>query len=173
MSEENPMRRLKIAKVTVNIGVGEGGERLAKAEKLLERITGQKPVRTYARVTNQTFGIRKGLPIGCKVTLRRERAIEFLKKAFDAIDYKLKASYFDNEGNFSFGIKEHIDLPGEKYDPNVGIFGMDVCVTIERPGFRIKHRRIRKTKVPKKHRVTKEEAIEFIKNMFNVKIEGD
>ncbi len=168
----NPMREIRIEKVTVNMGVGEGGERLAKAEKLLEEITGQKPVRTFAKVTNQTFGIRKGMPIGCKVTLRKAKAEEFLKKAFAAIDYKIKKESFDNEGNLSFGIKEHIDIPGMKYDPKVGIFGMDVCITMERPGYRVKRRRIKREKIPHNHRVTKEESIEFFKNKFNVKVEA-
>ncbi len=168
----NPMREIRIEKVTVNMGVGEGGERLAKAEKLLEEITGQKPVRTFAKVTNQTFGIRKGMPIGCKVTLRKAKAEEFLKKAFAAIDYKIKKESFDNEGNLSFGIKEHIDIPGMKYDPKVGIFGMDVCITMERPGHRVKRRRIKREKIPHNHRVTKEESIEFFKNKFNVKVEA-
>jgi len=164
------MRQLKIAKVTVNMGVGEGGERLAKAEALLEKIAGQKPTRTYAKSTNPTFGIRKGLPIGCKVTLQKEKAENFLKKAFDAVDYKIKTSSFDDCGNLSFGIKEHINIPGVKYDPSVGIFGMDVCITIERPGYRIKRRKISKSRISKHHIVTKEEAMEFIKR-YNVTFE--
>jgi len=166
----NPMREIRIEKVTVNMGVGEGGEKLAKAEKLLEEITGQKPVRTYAKVTNQTFGIRKGMPIGCKVTLRKAKAEEFLKKAFAAVDNKIKKESFDREGNLSFGIREHIDIPGMKYDPKVGIFGMDVCVTMERPGYRVKRRRIQKRKIPYSHRVTREESIAFFEKEFNIKV---
>ncbi|RLG58704.1 MAG: 50S ribosomal protein L5 [Candidatus Hydrothermarchaeota archaeon] len=166
----NPMREIRIEKVTVNMGVGEGGEKLAKAEKLLEEITGQKPVRTYAKVTNQTFGIRKGMPIGCKVTLRKAKAEEFLKKAFAAVDNKIKKESFDREGNLSFGIREHIDIPGMKYDPKVGIFGMDVCVTMERPGYRVKRRRIQKRKIPHSHRVTREESIAFFEKEFNIKV---
>lgn len=169
----NPMRKIRIEKVTVNMGVGEGGERLVKAEKLLEEITNQKPTRTYAKVTNQTFGIRKGMPIGCKVTLRKVKAEEFLKKAFAAIDYKIKESNFDEEGNLSFGIREHIDIPGMKYDPKVGIFGMDVCITMERPGYRIKRRKLKKSKVPRRHRITREESIEFFKEKFKVRVESD
>ena len=169
---ENPMRKIRIEKVTVNMGVGEGGDKLAKAEKLLEKITGQKPIRTFAKVTNQTFGIRKGVPIGCKVTLRRAKAEEFLKKAFEAVENRVKNGNFDKEGNLSFGIDEHIDIPGMKYDPKVGIFGMDVCVTMERPGYRVKRRKIQKKKIPQNHRVTKEESMAFFENKFNIKVEA-
>lgn len=170
MKSDNPMRQIRIEKVTVNIGVGEGGERLRKAEKVLEMLTGQKPVQTIAKVTNRDFGIRKGLPIGCKVTLRKQKAIEFLKKALWVRDFKLPAWSFDEEGNFSFGIAEHTDFEGVKYDPEIGIFGMDVCVTLGRKGYRIKRRKRAKTKVPRKHRITREEAMEFVKKEFNVEV---
>jgi len=166
----NPMRKLRIHSVTVNMGVGEGGERLAKAEALLEELTGQKPIRRLAKKTIQPFGIRKGLPIACKVTLRGEKAIDFLKRALEAKDRRLPEKCFDQLGNFSFGIREHIDLPGVKYDPNVGIFGMDVCVTVERPGYRVKRRKLKKTKIGRKHLVTREEAIEFVKKEFQVEV---
>lgn len=165
------MREVKISKVTVNIGVGEGGERLAKAESLLEKLTGQKPTRTYAKVTNPTFGIRKGTPIACKVTLRKEKAEQFLKKALDGVEFKIKKSSFDEHGNVSFGIKEHIDIPGMKYDPSVGIFGMDVAITMERPGYRIKRRKVKQGRISKKHEVTKREGIEFLKEKYNVAVE--
>ncbi len=168
----NPMRKLKIAKVTVNMGIGEAGERLAKGEKLLEELTGQKPVQTFAKRTIQPFGIRKGLAIGCKVTLRDEKATEFLDKVFAAVDKRISARNFDEQGNLAFGIREHIDLPGVKYDPMVGIYGMDVCVAIERPGYRVKHRKLKNTKVGKKHLVTKDEAIDFIRQTFNVEVEA-
>lgn len=167
----NVMRGLRISKITVNMGVGEGGEKLAKAENLLEKLTEQKPLKTLARSTNPTFGIRKGVPIACKVTLRKEKAEKFLRKALDAVERKLKSTNFDNLGNVSFGIKEHIDIPGVRYDPAVGIFGMDVCLTVERPGYRIKRRKILQRKIPKSHSITKEEAINFMKEKYNVSVE--
>ncbi|BAW30967.1 MAG TPA: 50S ribosomal protein L5 [Methanothermobacter sp.] len=166
----NPMEQVRISKVTLNIGVGEGGERLARAEKLLEIMTGQKPVKTISKVTNPEFGIRKKQPIGCKVTLRGEKAEEIIKKFLDGIGNKLKASQFDDQGNVSMGIEEHIDIPGMKYDPDIGIFGMDLSITFEKPGYRINRRRIQKRKIPRKHRVTREEAIKFMKEKFKVKI---
>lgn len=165
------MRQLKVAKVTVNMGVGEGGERLAKAEALLQQLTGQKPIKNLAKAPNPSFGIRKGTPIACKVTLRKTKAEEFLKKAFDAVERKVQPTSFDGEGNISFGIKEHIDIPGVRYDPAVGIFGMDVCLTLERPGYRIKRRRLQPKKIPRGHRVAKEEAIDFIKGTYQVNLE--
>ncbi|MDI6655812.1 MAG: 50S ribosomal protein L5 [Candidatus Hydrothermarchaeota archaeon] len=167
----NVMRELRISKVTVNMGVGEGGEKLAKAENLLEKLTEQKPVKTLAKSTNPTFGIRKGVPIACKVTLRKEKAEKFLKKAIDAVERKLKSTNFDNRGNVSFGIKEHIDVPGVRYDPAVGIFGMDVCLTVERPGYRIKRRKVSQRKISKSHSITREEAINFMKEKYNVSVE--
>ena len=167
---KNPMLKPRIVKVTVNIGVGGSGDRLHKAMKVLEMLTGQKPVPRKARRTIKEFGIHRGENIAAMVTLRGKRAIEFLNKAFDAVGRRIKASSFDNFGNFSFGIKEHISIPGVKYDPEIGIFGMDVCVTIERPGFRIMRRRRAKSKVPLRHRVSKEEAIEFISKEFDVTI---
>jgi large subunit ribosomal protein L5 len=168
--KENPIRKLRLEKVTVNMGVGEGGDRLAKAEALLETLTQQKPIRTYAKRTNATFGIRKGAPIACKVTLRKERAEAFLSQALASAENRLKLSHFDREGNLSFGVKEHIDLPGVKYDPSVGIFGMDVSLTFERPGYRIKRRRNRSKKIPKVHRVTREEAVAFMKETYQVAV---
>jgi large subunit ribosomal protein L5 len=129
----NPMREVRIEKVTLNIGVGEGGDKLLKAEKVLEDITGRKPIRTLAKKTIRDFGIRKGEPVGCKVTLWGKAAEELLMRLLGAVEKRLNNVAFDDQGNFSFGIKEHIDVPGVKYDPEIGIFGMDVCVSLCRP----------------------------------------
>ena len=165
----NPMREIKIEKATLNIGVGEGGDKLAKAERVLGNLTDRKPVRTLAERARE-FGVRRGMPIGCKVTLRGEAAVEFLKRAFDAVEKRISKTAFDGEGNFAFGIREHIDIPGAVYDPEVGIFGMDVCVTLCRPGYRIKHRRRRRRRVPPGHRVTKEDAMSFVSQKFGVEV---
>ena len=166
----NPMEQVKIAKATINIGVGEGGERLARAQKLLTSMTDQEPVRTISKITNPEFGIRKGQPIACKVTLRGERANKAIKMILDGIENRLKSSQFDAQGNVSFGINEHIDIPGMRYDPDIGIFGMNISVTFEKPGYRIKRRKIQRKKVHNKHKVTKEETMEFMKDNFQVKI---
>ncbi len=171
--EKQVMLKPRIEKVTVNMGVGESGDRLLIGAKVLEELSGQKPVRTLAKQTNPAFGIRKKLPIGLKVTLRGKKAEEFLKNAFEAFKASGKTLYsysFDSRGNFSFGIPEHIDFPGQKYDPEVGIFGMDVCVTFEKPGYRVKRKRIKKGKIPQKHLVKKDEAIEYIKTKFGIEV---
>jgi len=168
--QKNFMRRIILDKVTVNIGLGESGERLQKAYQLLQDLTGAKPVYTKARKSIREFGVRKGAPIGVKVTLRGEKAVEFLKKALAAVNYRIKASSFDDYGNVSFGITEHVLIPGTRYDPEVGIFGMDVVLTLIRPGYRVMRRRRKYTRIPKRHRVTKEEAMEFLKQNFNVTI---
>ncbi|MCD6488166.1 MAG: 50S ribosomal protein L5 [Desulfurococcales archaeon] len=168
---KQPMLCPRIAKVTVNISVGAATERLSKAIKVLEEITGQKPVPRRARRTIKDFGIRKGENIAAIVTLRKEKAIEFLKKAFEAVGYRIKASSFDEFGNVAFGIKEHITIPGVKYDPEIGVFGMDVAITFERPGFRVlRRRRCRKKSIPRRHRVTREEAMIYLYKEFGVEI---
>jgi len=164
------MRKPRIEKVTVNIGVGEGGERLRKAEQVLQEITHQKPILTISRTINKDWGIRKGMPIGCKVTLRGEKAIDFLKRALWTRNNKIADWSFDKEGNVSFGIADHTEFEGMKYDPNIGIFGMDICITMERPGYRIKKRRINRKKVPHRHRLTPEETMEFLKEELNVEV---
>ena|SRR5665648_18871 len=166
----NPMEEVKIAKATVNIGVGESGERLVRAEKLIESITSQKPVRTFSKVTNPEFGIRKGQPIACKVTLRGEKADKAIKMILDGIENRLKTSQFDAQGNVSFGINEHIDIPGMRYDPDIGIFGMNISVTFEKAGYRIKKRKIQRKKIHNKHKVTPEETIKFMNENFQVRI---
>ena len=167
---ENPMREVKLAKVVVHIGVGKSGEMLEKAKKVLQEITGQKPCTKQAKMTIKEFGTRQGEPIACMTTLRGEKAATFLKRCLDAVGNALKRSSFDENGNFAFGIKEHIEIPGTKYVPELGIFGMDVMGTLERPGFRIKRKRIRPAAVGKSHRVSKDDAINFMTAKFGVQI---
>ena len=161
----------RIEKVTVNIGVGSAGEPIEKAERLLNRLCEQKPVKTKSKKKIPTWGIRKKQNIGVKVTLRGKKALEFLKKALEAKENILMERYFDEHGNFAFGISEYIDLPGTKYDPDIGILGFEVCVTLSKEGYRIKKRKRQKQKVPTRHRVKREEAIGWIKEKFGVKIE--
>jgi len=168
--EENPMLKPRIEKVVVNIGVGKSGEPLEKASKVLKELTGQTPCKRKAKKTIRDFGIRRGEPIACMVTLRKQKAIEFLKKVLHVVDYKLPKSCFDRHGNFTFGIKEHIEIPGVKYDPEIGIFGMDVCVSLSRPGWRVKYRQRARSKVGSKHALTPEEAMVFVKDTLEVEI---
>jgi len=170
LETDHPMRRVFIGKVVVNMAVGESGERLAKAAALLEKLTGQKPSLRRAKRTIKEFGIKKGENIACIVTLRGQKAIDFLKKALEAVNYTIKESSIDKHGNFAFGVEEHILLPGVKYDPEVGIYGFDVIVALERPGFRVARRRRKRSKIPPKQRVTKEEAKRFIEEVLGAKV---
>jgi large subunit ribosomal protein L5 len=168
--EENPMLKPRIEKVVVNISVGKSGEPLEKASKVLKELTGQTPCKRKAKKTIRDFGIRRGEPIACVTTLRKERAMEFLKKVLHVVDNKLSGNCFDENGNFAFGIKEHIEIPGVKYDPEIGIFGMDICVSLNRPGWRVKNRQRAKTKIGSKHVLTPEEAMVFVKDSLGVEI---
>lgn len=167
----NIMKKIRVEKVTVNMGVGEKGEELKKAETIMTQVTDAKPTLTKCKVKQPTWGLRPGLTIGAKVTLRGEKAIGFLKDALSARDNKIKKKSFDKQGNFGFGIKEYIDLPKAKYDPNLGIKGLDVLVTLERPGYRIKRRKIEKRKIFHSHLIKQEEAMLFVKDTFGVEIE--
>jgi len=170
---ENPMRKIRISKVTVNIGVGKSGEPLEKAKKVLQQITGQTPSSRKAKKTVKDFGIRIGEPIGCIVTLRGEKAIGFLRTSLAAVNNRLKESSFDEFGNFAFGIKEHIEIPKTRYVPELGIFGMDVTVTLERPGYRIKRRSYHRSKVGASHLIDKSEAMNFVRQSFGLEIIGE
>jgi large subunit ribosomal protein L5 len=164
------MLKTKIEKVTVNISVGKSGEPLEKASTILKQLTDQKPCKRKAKKTIRDFGIRKGEPIACLVTLRGEKAKTFLTKALKAVDNKISKGSFDMHGNFSFGIKEHIDIPGTKYTPQLGIFGMDISVSLGRAGYRVNRRHRAKSKIGKKHLLKTEETISFVKEEFGVEI---
>ena len=164
------MRDLHVEKVVVNIGVGEAGERLAKAEKVLEMVTGQKPVETLSKTVNRDLGIREGMPLGCKVTLRGDAAIDFVKQALSIREMRVPEYSFDQEGNMSFGISDYTDFEGMKYDPEIGIFGMDISVVLRRPGNRITQRALLKRRIPKSHRVDRDEAIQYMKDNFQVQV---
>ena len=168
----NKMQQIKVAKITINIGAGKDSQKLEKGVKLIETITGKVPVKTFTTKRIPSWGLRSGLPIGCKLTLRNKQATKLLARMLEAKDKKLKPRQFDNEGNIAFGIHEYIDIPDADYDPDIGIMGLEVCITLERPGFRVKHRRIRKNQIPRKHRISQNEAVDFIAKEYDVQV-GD
>ena len=163
------MREIRIEKVTLNIGSGKNQDLLEKAIKLLQAITGKAPTKTITQKRIAAWGLRPGLPIGCKITLRKKEAEEVLKRMIDAKDYKLTEDNFDKNGSISFGLTEYIDIPGMKYNPEIGTMGLQVCITLQRSGYRIKYRKIQKKKIPIRHRVTQNEAIQFMVNNFKIK----
>ena len=168
--ETNPMRALRIGKVVVNIGVGASGDPLDHAQTIMEQLTGQRPCQRLAKQTIRGYNIRKKEPIACMVTLRGEKAEAFLARAFVAVGKKIKGSSFDKTGNFAFGIKEHIDIPGTRYDPNLGITGMDVMATIERAGYHIGEKKHARARIGNVHKVTPEESMNFIAKKFGVEV---
>jgi large subunit ribosomal protein L5 len=166
------MREIYIDKVIINIGVGEAGEKLIKAEKVLELLTHRKSVRTLAKTTNKDLGLRKGMPVGCKVTLRGEDTVKFLKEAFWVKNNKIADYSFDVEGNFSFGISDYTDFKEMRYDPNIGIFGMDISVTLARRGLRVKNRKRASGKIPRNHKIKPDEAKKFVRTKLAVEVVG-
>jgi large subunit ribosomal protein L5 len=166
----NTMQEPKIDKVVVHIGVGESGQRLVNAETILREITKHNPVRSNAKKTLPTFGIKKNEPIGIKLTLRGKAAEDFLTTALKASGATLRGGQFDEQGNFSFGIEEHTDFPGMRYNPEIGIFGMDVNVSMKRAGYRIARRRIAQKKLPANQRLNKADTMDYIQKKFSVSI---
>ena len=169
----NQMQEVRIEKVTLNIGTGGPGDNLEKAMKLLKTISGAKPVPTKSKKRIPTWGVRPGLQIGCKVTVRKKKAEELLKRLLVAKENTLPPSKVDKTGNISFGIPEYLDIPGVEYDISIGIIGLEAAITLQKPGCRIKKRQTQKRKVPYKHQITKEEAIKFMEEKFNVKFEEE
>ncbi|ELZ33505.1 50S ribosomal protein L5P [Halogeometricum pallidum JCM 14848] len=169
-SEFHEMREPKIEKVVVHMGVGEGGRELANAEDILEEITGQQSVQTIATRAATQFGARKGDPIGAKVTLRGGNAEEFLETALPLAN--ISERQFDETGNFSFGVEEHTEFPSQEYDPQIGIYGLDVTVNLVRPGYRVKKRDKASRSIPSAHRMSAEDAIPFLESNFDVDVEA-
>lgn len=167
----NPNRAVSIDKIVVHMGVGEAGDRLVSAEKIMSEITGNKPVRGVAKQTIPAFGLRKGMPLSCKTTLRGAAAEEFLTTSLKVVGNKLSSHAVDQQGNFSFGIEEHTDYPGQSYDPKIGIFGLDVTVVVKRNGLRIARRHIQAKKLPLKQRVSHEDTVGFLNGKYGVEVQ--
>ena len=167
---ENSMKKIFLSKVVLNMGVGKSGEPIEIGKKTLTQITGKKPNIRNAKKSQRDWGVRKGEPIGVAVTVRDDEAIELLKRLLIAKDNKINQRSIDNEGNVSFGIKEHIDIPGIKYDPKIGILGLEASVSLARPGFNVKLRSNIKSKVGKSHRISKDDTIKFLTENFGVQI---
>ena len=166
----NTMKTIAVEKLVLNFGAGKDQNLLNKGIKLIKNISGLDPVQTKTEKRIPTWGLRPGLPIGAKITLRGAKANELIQNLLKAKENKLKQSCFDVSGNVSFGIHEYIDIPGVEYDPEIGIIGLQVSITLKRPGFRVKQRSIKKQKVGQKHMISQEDSINFFKEGFNLQV---
>ena len=166
----NAMQSCRIEKLTLNIGAGTEQPKLEKGLVLLKTISGVDAVKTVAKKRLPAWGLRPGLPIGCKITLRKKKALELIPRLLKSRENKLKDGNFDEHGNISFGIPEYIDIPGVPYNPSIGVIGLQVCITLEKPGYRVKRRKLKPSKIPPRHQVKKEEAIAFMKNSYKIQV---
>jgi len=166
--ENNPMREIKIEKVV--LGMGAQGDDLEKAMKLLKLLSGKDPTKRASNKRIPTLGVRPGLEIGAMVTLRKS-AEEILKKMLLAVDNALKKKQI-SENNFSFGVKEYLEIPGMEYQRDIGIMGLDVTVVFKRTGRRVKLKKIKRGKIPKRQVITREEIIKFMEDKFQTKFVG-
>jgi large subunit ribosomal protein L5 len=165
-TQENPMRTIRVEKLTLNFGAGKDQKQLEKGVTLLRAITGIEPVKTITQKRIPSWGLRPGLPVGAKVTIRGPQAADVCKRLLTARDFKLRTTNVDHNGNVSFGLKEYIDIPGVKYDPAIGIIGLECSVTLVRPGYRVRDRKLRKARINHRHRVSQQDAIAFMGQQF-------
>lgn len=170
-AQEQPMRRISLEKLVLNMGVGKSGDAITVARKALDQISGKKSCARNAKETQRDWGVRKGEPIGAAVTLRGKDASDLLRRLLDAKGNVVRGKSFDEFGNFSFGIREHIDIPGVKYDPQIGILGLGISVALTRPGYGIRNRSKHKAKVGRSHVITSGEAKDYLVREFGVKVE--
>jgi len=167
---KNSMNKPYLEKIVLNIGVGAGGEELEKAITVLHQIAGKIAIKTLSKVNVKEFNLRKGRPIGCKITIRGKEAENLLKRLLIVNNNKILKTSFDDFGNFAFGIDEHIKIPQTEYEASIGLWGLDVCGRIVRPGMRVKYRRKARAKIPKHHYVSRNESQYFLKQHFGVDI---
>ena len=165
IEQENVMRKIKIEKVVLN--VGGTGENLEKGVKLLRILTGRKIAKMKSNKRIPSFNVRPGLEVGAVVTIRKN-SHEFLKRMLSSIDNSLRKKQI-SENNFSFGIREYIEIPGIEYQRDIGIMGLDVTVVFKRTGRRVSLKKIKRGKVSKKQKMSPEEIIKFMEENFQTK----
>ena len=170
-NSQNKMKEIKLEKVVLNMGVGKSGDAIETAKKALDQISNKKSCDRSAKKAYRDWGVRKGEPIGAAVTIRGNDAKNLLKKLLEAKGNNVNGRSFDKMGNLSFGIREHIDIPGIKYDPKIGILGLDVTARLIRPGYNIRIRSRHKASVGKHHKITPDEAKAYLTKEFGASVE--
>ena len=161
----NLLREIKIEKIVFSIG--GTGDYLEKGFKLLQLLSGKKPAKMKTRKRIPSLGIRPGLEIGAVVTIRKN-INEILGKILAAEDNTLKKKQI-SENNFSFGVKEYIEIPGMEYQRDIGIIGFDVTVVFKRAGRRVKLKKIKRGKIPKRQIISPQEIIKFMEDNFQTR----
>ena len=167
---QNIMREIRLEKVVLNMGLGKSGDSVEIAKKALGQISGKKVNERPAKKAIRDWGVRKGEPIGAAVTVRGNDGKELLKRLLEAKGNKVNGRSFDSMGNLSFGILEHIDIPGIKYDPKIGILGLNIAVRLVRPGFSISTRSKHKASIGKNHKISPDEAKAYLTKEFGASV---
>jgi len=167
---QNVMKEIRLEKIVLNMGLGKSGDVVEIAKKALAQISGKKVNDRPAKKAIRDWGVRKGEPIGAAVTIRGNDGKELLKRLLEAKGNKINSRSFDNTGNLSFGILEHIDIPGIKYDPKIGILGLNITVRLIRPGFSVATRSKHKASVGKHHKISSDEAKEYLTREFGASV---
>lgn len=170
MAEANPMQNIVIDKVVLNIGIGSNEDMYTNARLLLEKLTSRKPIQTVSKKRLPEFKIRKGQVIGAMVTLRNKEAEDMIRRALDANDNVLKYSSISNN-SLSFGVKEYIYFSGVKYDPKIGMLGLNLNASFTRKGRRVELRRRKESKMGKRQKkISNDDIANYIENKFEMKV---
>jgi large subunit ribosomal protein L5 len=168
MENQNPMRDIFIDKVVLNIGIGPNEDMYQNARTLLEKLTGKNPIKTFSKRRKPELKLRKGQVIGAMITLRNKDAIEMLKRSLEANDNSIKPSSIANN-TLSFGVTEYIYFSGVKYDPKIGMLGLNVNASFVRKGKRVEKRKKSRSRTSRKHSmISNQEIAEYMKKNFNV-----
>jgi large subunit ribosomal protein L5 len=168
MAETNPMRAISINKVVLNIGTGHDDNVQVNAKRLLNLISGREAADEISKRRNPAFKITKGQKIGAFVTLRGQLGRDVLKRLLEAVDNKVKPNAI-TRNSMSFGIREYIDISGLKYDPKIGMMGLNINVSFRRKGIRVSLRKRQRSEVPPSHRnIEAEEITEYMTREFKI-----
>jgi len=166
----NVMRDIILEKVVINIGTGNDTNAQSNAKKLLTSLTGKKSTNTVSKRRIPAFKITTGTHIGAFITIRGKPAKSLSERLFKTVDNQIQIKAISGN-TVNFGIKEYIDIPDLKYDPTVGVIGMNVNISFKRKGMRVQTRKRACSKVKKRHRlINREDIITHLKEKEGVKI---